>query len=461
MPTHRQGGLVRRVILLLPVALAMATGVITAAPPALVQSAPAAEAPADRATYVNPFVGTKPGGTDFGTGGGAGNTFPGADVPFGMAQWSPDTDKAQPGGYYYDDNKIRGFSLTHLSGAGCDGAQDLPFMPHVGKVTTSPAADPDAYLDGFSHADESATAGYYRVKTASGTKVELSATQRSGAARLTYPTGRPASLLVNVSGSIGGTSDAQATITGDRTISGYVASGHFCGGDNRYRLYFSATFDRPFASVGTWHNDTVTPGDESVRGAARAKTMTAKEEGVHTDHASVSVSGPGSGAYVTFGTGTAKAATVGVKVGLSYVSVAGAAANARAEQGKTSFNDVVTGAREAWNKRLNQIRVDGGTKAQRTTFYTALYHSLLAAQRLQRRRRPVRGLRRPDPHGGQGACAVRQLLRLGHLPRPGATAGPAGAPTRRPTSPSPCTTRPIRRRCVGPLVGQQRLRAAS
>jgi predicted alpha-1,2-mannosidase len=377
MPTLRQGGPVRRAVILLPLALAIAAGVITAAPSALVQPAPAAEAPSDLAAYVNPFVGTKPGGTDFGTGGGAGNTFPGADVPFGMAQWSPDTDKSQPGGYYYDDDKIRGFSLTHLSGAGCDGAQDLPFMPHVGKVTTSPAASPDTYLDRFSHADESATAGYYRVKTASGTKVELSATQRSGAARLTYPAGKPASLLVNVSGSIGGTSDAEATITGDRTISGYVASGHFCGGDNRYRLHFSATFDRSFASVGTWHNDTVTPGGERVRGAARAKVHTTKDEGTRTDHTPVSVSGPGSGAYVTFGTPTAKAATVGVKVGLSYVSVAGAAANARAEQGKTLFTGVVARAREAWNKRLNQIRIDGGTKAQRTTFYTALYHSLL------------------------------------------------------------------------------------
>jgi predicted alpha-1,2-mannosidase len=376
MPTPRPGGIVRRARLLLPLALAIVTGVLVAAP-APAESAPAETAPTDLAGYVNPFVGTKPGGTDYGTGGGAGNTFPGADVPFGMAQWSPDTDKAQPGGYSYDDDKIRGFSLTHLSGAGCDGAQDLPFMPHVGKVTTSPAAAPARYLDRFSHADESATAGYYKVKTASGTKVELSATQRSGAARLTYPTGKPASLLVNVSGSVGGASDAVATISGDRTISGYVASGHFCGGDNRYRVYFSATFDRPFASVGTWHNDAVTPGDHSVHGSARAKAHPEQAEGEGADNSPVGVSGPGSGAYVNFDTGTAKAATVGVKVGLSYVSADGAAANARTEQGTSSFDDVAAGARKAWNERLNQIRVGGGTKAQRTTFYTALYHSLL------------------------------------------------------------------------------------
>jgi predicted alpha-1,2-mannosidase len=344
----------------------------------------------DLAQYVNPFVGTKPGGTDFGTGGGAGNTFPGAVAPFGMVQWSPDTDRSQPGGYYYDDDKIRGFSLTHLSGAGCYGAQDLPFMPHSGEVTTSPATDPDHYLDGFSHDDEKASPGYYDVKLASGTKVELAATQRSGAGRFTYPEGdKTASLLVNVSGSIGGANDAQATISEDhRTISGYVASGKFCGGINRYRVYFSATFDRPFASVGTWHNDAVTPGDESVRGTSRAKVDmdtadkpdapaddTAAEAGERVEHKSVSVSGPGSGAYVTFD--TAKGRSVGVKVGLSYVSVDGAAANTKAEQGSAGFDDVAAHARAAWNERLNQIRVEGGTDAQRTTFYTALYHSLI------------------------------------------------------------------------------------
>jgi predicted alpha-1,2-mannosidase len=367
------------------VALAAAVGTLAAAGP-VHASAKADGAPQDLAGYVNPFVGTKPGGPDFGTGGGAGNTFPGADAPFGMVQWSPDTDKSQPGGYYYDDDKIRGFSLTHLSGAGCNGAEDLPFMPYAGTVTTSPATDPTRYLDGFSHTDESATAGYYGVKLASGTKVELTATQRSGAGRFTYPAGTTASLLLNVSGSIGGASDAQATITGDRTITGYVASGHFCGGDNRYRVYFSATFDRPFASVGTWHNDIVSPGDKSVRGTSRAKsgprgkqTRTVSgaptRSAARTDHSSVSVSGPGSGAYVTFD--TAMKATVGVKVGLSYVSVGNAAANVSAEQGRTSFDNVVTKTRNAWNERLNQIRVEGGSTAQRTTFYTALYHSLL------------------------------------------------------------------------------------
>src|SRR5207244_3518253 len=93
----------------------------------------------DLARWVNPYTGTKAGGPDQGTGGGAGNTFPGADVPFGMVQWSPDTATHQHGGYFFDDNRIKGFSLTHLSGAGCSTYQDVPIMPFVGEVTTSPA----------------------------------------------------------------------------------------------------------------------------------------------------------------------------------------------------------------------------------------------------------------------------------------------------------------------------------
>ncbi|WP_051898041.1 hypothetical protein [Sciscionella sediminilitoris] len=101
-------------------------------------SVPAQARVHDPARYVNPYLGTKPGAPDQGTGGGAGNNFPGADVPFGMVQRSPDTVTEQHGGYFYDDNRIKGFSLTHLSGAGCDTYQDIPFLPISGEVTESP-----------------------------------------------------------------------------------------------------------------------------------------------------------------------------------------------------------------------------------------------------------------------------------------------------------------------------------
>jgi predicted alpha-1,2-mannosidase len=349
----------------------------------------AATAAPDLAGYVNPLSGTEPGGPDFGTGGGAENTFPGADVPFGMVQWSPDTVKRQPGGYFYPDTQIKGFSLTHFSGAGCNAAQDIPFMPYLGKVTASPATNPTKYVSNFSHTRESASPGYYGVTLDNGATVELTATERSGASRITYPIGTDATLLVNASGSVNGVDDAQVDI-GKNTISGWAASGRFCGGMNRYRVYFTATFDRPFKTTGTWHNDSVSENVKSVRSGrveslvapdakqAPAKGTPAKGTPKGADRAlgaSTSVSGPGSGAFVTFDTDRTR--TVNVKVGLSYVSVGGAAANLKAEQGARKFDTLRTAARRAWNDRLGQIQVSGGTEAERKIFYTELYHSVL------------------------------------------------------------------------------------
>jgi len=374
------------------------TAVAAAVAPAMpALAAPAAQA--DLAKWVNPFVGTRPGGADHGTGGGAGNTFPGAVVPFGMVQWSPDTVKAQHGGYYYDDNALKGFSLTHLSGAGCSTYEDVPFIPYVGEVTTSPATDPGRYTSTFSHANEHATAGKYDVTLDSGAKVELSATQRTGSGRFSYPAGASSTLLVNTSGSVMGTDDASVTI-GKDTISGWATSGRFCGAGNSYRVYFSAKFDTPFASVGTWKNGAVTPNKLAETGGSPAKVAQtpdgvlskvadagvlpkalpgSKKATVSTSSAAAAptttVSGPGSGAYVTFD--NLSGATVNVQVGLSFVSVDGAKANLKAENTKKSFDTVAAAARKAWNDQLNKIAVEGGSADDTTTFYTALYHSMI------------------------------------------------------------------------------------
>src|SRR5206468_8742828 len=148
----------------------------------------------------------------------SGETFPGADTPFGMVQWSPEgtrgnqTRTPEPGGYGFDATRVRGFSLTHMSGTGCAGGYgDIPFMPFTGAVNSSPSADTtDAtYASDFSHANETATAGYYRVQLASGVNTELTATTRTGAARFTYPAGQAAAMLVRTSNSEVGSSAAQ------------------------------------------------------------------------------------------------------------------------------------------------------------------------------------------------------------------------------------------------------------
>ncbi|MBB4685598.1 GH92 family glycosyl hydrolase [Amycolatopsis jiangsuensis] len=362
-------------------ATAVVAAVAPAAPAVAAGTTVGKAADPDPAKWVNPFIGTRPGGEDHGTGGGAGNTFPGAVAPFGMVQWSPDTQKSQPGGYFYDDDTLTGFSLTHLSGAGCTTYQDLPFMPYVGEVSTSPATDPGHYTSKFSHDNEHATAGAYDVTLDSGAKVELSATQRTGSARLSYPAGAASTLLVNTSGSINGTDDASITI-GKDSISGWASSGRFCGAKNSYRVYFSAKFDQPFASVGTWKNGAVTPGKTAESGGAKAKI--AQPNGTEASLArpakaktqNTTVSGPGSGGYVTFP--NLNGAQVNVRVGLSFVSEDGAKANLKAENnGKKSFDQVAAAARGAWNEQLGKIAVTGGPDADRTTFYSSLYHSLV------------------------------------------------------------------------------------
>ncbi|WP_371599763.1 GH92 family glycosyl hydrolase [Streptomyces sp. NBC_00564] len=333
----------------------------TAAPPDLVR---------DPTAYVDPLIGTKNGG----------NVFPGAVAPFGMLSWSPEntrgsaTSTAAPGGYQYDATRIRGFSLTHMSGTGCAGGSgDIPFFPYAGEVTSSPASDTkDAvYAADFAHADESAEPGHYKVGLASGVTADLTATTRTGSGRFTYPADKPASLLIRTANSeVGSTASDVHIDPATRTVSGSVTSGNFCGyldpeGQRAYyTLYFTATFDRDFKATGTWQDDKLSPGTTEASGGTGGFGAGGRP-----------VAGKGAGGYVEFEPGVGP---VNVKVGISYVSQAGAKANLAAENPPTrTFADVQDAAHRAWRDELDAIKVGGGTDADRTTFYTALYHALL------------------------------------------------------------------------------------
>jgi predicted alpha-1,2-mannosidase len=321
------------------------------------------------ADAVNPLIGSRIGG----------NTYPGAVMPFGMLQWSPENTRgkhartASPSGYQYDATRIRGFALTHLSGAGCAGASgDVPFMPVTMPVTSSPSLDAkdSIYASDFAHTDEQAKAGGYRVRLADGVSVELGAAMRSGLASFTFPAGKPANLLIRASDSEVGSSDASVQIDqATHTVSGSVTSGNFCGylakADQRsyYTLYFTASFDQPFTGVGTWHDGSVQQGATSVKG------------GTGYDKKGFPTAGKGSGVWLGFDPAKGP---VQVRVGISYVSLANARANLEAEvPAGTGIAQVRERASAAWNKALGNIAIDGGTSDQRTTFYTALYHSLL------------------------------------------------------------------------------------
>jgi predicted alpha-1,2-mannosidase len=309
----------------------------------------------DLAGYVDPLIGTKDGDTDFGHGGGAGMVFPGAVVPFGMMQWSPDTVRRAGGGYKYEDTRLRGFSMTHISGPGCTGAQDFPVIPLSGTIGNSPATHADEYIQTFSHRNEDASPGYYGLTLDSGIRVELTASRRAGIGRFHFPAGRPGTLLLDVSGSINGVTDAEARIRGN-TVSGYAKTGGFCGSRTHYHVYFHATFDQPFQAYGTWKNDWVRPGPS----------------GRSSD---VAVKGPGCGVYLQFG--PSEGEPVQMRAGISYVSIEGAQRNLDAEVGVAGFDQVQAAARRVWNERLGQVSVAGGTEDQRRTFYTSLYHALL------------------------------------------------------------------------------------
>jgi len=321
----------------------------------------------DPTEHVDPLIGTS----------NLGDVFPGAVVPFGMLSFSPETSRgnayrtAAPGGYLYSATKIRGFSLTHMSGTGCAGGSgDIPIFPLAGDVTTSPQNDAkdEVYASTFNHANEVAKPGYYKVGLDSGVTAELSATTRTGSAAFIFPADKAKTVLFRTSNSEVGSSDAQLTIDpAKRTVSGSVTSGNFCGylasvgQRSYYTLHFVAEFDQPFTKQGTWTDTTVTPGSTSARGGTTYGTdgwMPANK---------------GSGGYVGFDSDQ-----VTMRIGISYVSTANALANLRAENPRgTSVAVTAAKAKQAWRKQLGRIEITGGTTDQRTTFYTALYHALL------------------------------------------------------------------------------------
>ncbi|MFE2889198.1 lectin [Streptomyces sp. NPDC059272] len=324
---------------------------------------------ASPATVVNPFIGTS----------NEANDFPGADVPFGMVQWSPDTtSRPSGGGYEYNDSSITGFSLTHIAGPGCGAAGDVPVLPTVGAVNTGAT-------DAFSHANESASAGSYKVALNNQVTTELTTTTRSGMARFTFPSTSQANLIFKLTGSQNGASSTQFTKVSNTEVSGQVTSGRFCGAGNTYTVYFDMVFDQPFASQGSSvaKSSAATPAkprtasknaaEQPNKPVLHGKTPTAAAPKTTKDSASPQAAA--SNGYVTFN--TTSNPVVQAKVGVSYVSVANATANRAAENTGWDFNATRTAAQDSWNSALGKIQIAGGTAAQQQTFYTALYHSLL------------------------------------------------------------------------------------
>jgi predicted alpha-1,2-mannosidase len=335
------------------------------------QAATPAALVSDPASLVNTFIGTA----------NAADDFPGADSPFGMVQWSPDTpSRPDGGGYAYGDSSITGFSLSHVSGPGCGAGGDIPVLPTTGSVSTSAT-------DGFSHSNESATPGYYSVTTSNGVKTELTTTTRTGMARFTFPATTQANLIFKLTGSQNGDTNTQFNVVSSTEVSGQVTSGHFCGASSTYTEYFDMVFDQAFATNGT----AAVPATLAAPSSPAASPNTAEPKNHPTLHGTtagkssarsnavtpnaVTPNAAANNGYVTFNTTGNQ--VVQAKVGVSYVSIANAKANITAENPNFNFSATQSAAHTAWDALLNKVDVAGGTAAQQTVFYSALYHALL------------------------------------------------------------------------------------
>lgn len=279
-----------------------------------------------------------------------------------MVQWSPDTtSRPDGGGYEYSDSSITGFSLTHLSGPGCGAEGDIPVLPTVGSVSGSAT-------DSFSHSSESADAGDYKVALGNGVTTELTSTTRTGMADFTFPASTAANLIFKLSGSQNPDSATTFNVLSSTEVQGSATSGNFCGASNTYTLYFDMQFSQPFSTNGTYsasglqagvrHLSVKQPGAAAKPRTVSPVTPEKPNHPVYHGPAAAAVApaltGP-AGSYLTFNTTSNQA--VLAKVGVSYVSAAGAKANLTAENSGWNFAATQSAAHAAWNAVLGKVQM--------------------------------------------------------------------------------------------------------
>lgn len=309
----------------------------------------AANASAQVAQQVDPFLGVD----------GGGNTFPGPSLPFGMVKPGPDmdigTNDANAG--WADNGDIRGFSQTHVSGTG-GGAKygNVLVQPATGEPLPSGYASP--------RADEHAAIALYQVLLQRyNIHVEITAARRTALYRFTYPASRQSNLLFDAAHCLSSYSNAgegqsvtasQVTVLSPREISG---SSSITGGWNKqpnsYTVFFYAVTDTPAAAWGTWQNGEMRPATTHAKAGAKAS----------------------SGAWLTFP--TAARQQVHLKIGISFVSIEQAKRNAQSEIAGFNFEETRNAAIAAWEQALSAVELRGGTAEQAGMLYTALYHSML------------------------------------------------------------------------------------
>ncbi|GHV48898.1 sugar hydrolase [Bacteroidia bacterium] len=322
----------------------------------------------DNAPYVNPFIGTAK----------MGHTFPGACVPHGIVQLSPDTDTIphnvkgvyQPdayrycAGYQYDDKTIVGFSHTHFNGTGHSDLGDILLMPVTGELKLNPGtADrpDDGYRSRFSHKTETARPGYYEVKLDDyRIKAQLTATLHVGVHQYTYPADETQKLIVDLIHGLynydGKVLWAGLRIENDTLVTGYRITN---GWAKENYTYFAMSLSKPIANYGYVEKE-----KPQYIGFWRRFDLY---------HNFPEISGRKIVSYFEF---VADASPLVVKIALSAVSTQGAVANLQAEAAGKSFDRIAADALNSWNKELSVIEVQGDEN-QKTMFYTSLYHTMI------------------------------------------------------------------------------------
>lgn len=296
--------------------------------------------------YVDPFIGT----------GFHGHVFLGANVPFGAVQLGP-VNMSEGwdwcSGYHYSDSTVLGFAHTHLSGTGIGDLGDIAVMPVTGNVVIAKGKIGDqksGYYSLYSHDEETAVPGYYAVRLKRyNIKVELTASERVGFHRYTFPASDDSKIIIDLESGIGWDQPVKTFIqqVNDTTVEGYRYSK---GWANDQRIFFTAIFSKPMKSFSVYDSSSLLQQKEAagkrLRGIAFFSTN--KDEQVQ------------------------------LKVGISPVSIENAANNIKAEISSWNFDEVRAAANDKWNTELNRIQIKTNDTSRLKTFYTAMYHTMIA-----------------------------------------------------------------------------------
>ncbi|KVV15735.1 GH92 family glycosyl hydrolase [Flavobacterium sp. TAB 87] len=321
-----------------------------------------AQKPAD---YVNPFIGTS----------NYGATFPGPIAPRGMASISPFNVAGAPNKlekdsqwlsnpYVHENTFLTGFSQVNLSGVGCPELGVILLMPTTGKIETN-------HLKyGSTYTNEVAKAGYYSTQIDKyNVQGEFTASKRVGVSKFTFPKGQ-ANVLLNLGVGLTNEQGAMIQVVSSTEIQGMRSVGTFCynSPEAAYPVYFVAKFSKPADHFGVWKKPAKYEGVEAQWMGYNGKTRLMEQS-------KKMVVGDSIGSYFSYN--FEKTETVEVKIGVSYVSIENARENLEKETGNKSFEAVYAATYKEWNDELSKIKVEGGTKEDKTVFYTALYHTLI------------------------------------------------------------------------------------